>query len=342
MARPSGQLKDYYGILGVSPSAEPEEIRGGYRRLAKLCHPDMAAPTDENAARFREISEAYSVLKNAEKRKEYDRDRAAVNDPRWVNFDDPPEDTAYEPEVEPTRTAPKEDGWFDEDDDPSADAEWEDAPASGGLFDKVFGHSRPKGGTAKSRGQRDRQAPDVRFGDLETEVMVTLNEVLHGANRVLNLRRKGTSDQPRQFSIQIPAGVRPGHMIRLKGKGRTSLSRGTTGDLFVTVRYAQHPDFRVDGYDLHHELYLKPWQFVLGDIAVVRGLEGPIQVKIPPGSAPGQKLRVRSQGLPMDQGKQGSLVLRLAIEIPAAHDPAERKLWERMRQLDIGSRPEGG
>ena len=332
-------LKDYYAILGVAINADESEIRFGYRRMAKRYHPDVAQEGQDYAERFRQINEAYSILGNAERRKEYDKERKAVNDPRWVNF----EEATVEPEPEPGsrgrrksrsrhrrhtgshsagNTAKNE--WLDE----TGDDEWDEPETRTGLFGKVFGYTANQTRPA-------REIPDPRYGDLETEVLVTLNEVVNGVMRVINLRRKGTSERPRQHSIEIPKGVPHGHVLRLKGKGRTSLSRGTTGDLFVTVRYAPHPDFRLDGFDLHHEMQLQAWQLVLGDAVKVPTVDGAVQAKVPAGSVPGQRLRLRQHGLPRSESDRGDLVVRLGVCLPRNLTVEERRVWEQLRDLEL-------
>ncbi len=323
--KPSNQT-DYYAVLGVAPGASQSEVRDGYRRMAKRFHPDVT-PTDvDHEERFRQINEAYDVLGNPDSRKEYDLDRDAADNPRWKDFGH----TSSRPtEPEFARPTEKPQNEWDEDD---GDEGWDDTPEKAGVFDKVFGFKR---GSSEKRSHSTRKAgPDVRYGDLETEVLVTLNEVLQGATRVINLRRKGSSDAPRQFTVDVPPGVKAGHVICLRGKGRTSLSRGTTGDLYVTVRYALHPEFRIDGSDLTHTLVLRPWQFVLGDVIKVPTIDGSIQAKIPAGSIPGQRLKLGGHGLPESGNVRGDLLVTLKLDIPQGLDAAARKAWEQVRDTD--------
>lgn len=335
-------LKDYYAILGVAINVDQNEIRLGYRRMAKRFHPDVTPKGEDYSERFRTINEAYSVLGDPVRRKEYDKEREALKDPRWVNFEEPTVEPAPESQPGPKprsrswhrrqsrshgrshgETTSAKNEWFDE----SSDDEWAEPEARKGLFDKVFGY-----GGNQTHSARD--VADPRYGDLETEVLVTLSEVINGAMRVINLRRKGSSEPPRQHSIEIPRGVPHGHVLRLKGKGRTSLSRGTTGDLFVTVRYAPHPDFRLDGFDLHHEIQLRPWQFVLGDAVRVPTVDGGVQAKVPAGSVPGQRLRLRNHGLPRSDSDRGDLVVKLGVSLQGSVSVEERRAWEHLRDLE--------
>ena len=335
MKRKDTSLKDYYAILGVPPDANGAAIRDAFRKMAKRFHPDVAAAGEDYSDRFREINEAYDTLGNTRSRKEYDLDRSSAGDPRWYEFGEARKSSHGRPrEAEPVKPKPAKESkneWFDD----SEAESWDQPTERKGIFDKVFGY---KTSEEEGSGRSRREGPDSRYGDLETELLVTLAEVLRGASRVINLRRKGSSDAPRQFTVEVPRGVRPGHVIRLKGKGRTSLSRGTTGDLFVSVHYAAHPEFRIDGFDLYHTIILRPWQFVLGDVVSVPTIEGGLQTKVPKGSIPGQRLKIREQGLPNSELSRGDLVLTLKIELPQELSNEERRAWELVRDSDRRTR----
>jgi curved DNA-binding protein len=123
-------------------------------------------------------------------------------------------------------------------------------------------------------------------------------------------------------------------VIRLEGKGRTSLSRGTTGDLFVSIRYASHPDFQICGYDLHHRIVLRPWQFALGDVVTVPTIEGELQTKVLAGSRPGQNLKIRNQGLSKGVEERGDLFVELQIEFPQRLSVEAKQAWEAVRRAE--------
>lgn len=322
-------LKDYYSILGVSLNATSLEIRDGYRQMAKRYHPDVFPSNLDHEERFRKIIEAYDVLGNPVLRQEYDVDRAAVENPSWGEFGNPSE-TSVETEPVPRRRKNRKE-WQAGDDG----GEWGGSVQTPGESGSVPGNSQAR----SERGSaEEREVPDIRYGDLETEVLVTLNEVLRGAVRVINVRRKGTSESPRQYTIQVPQGVESGHVIRLKGKGRTSLSRGTTGDLFVSIRYAPHADFQVRGHDLHHGILLRPWQFVLGDVVTVPTLDGELRANVPAGILPGQSLKIRNQGLPKGAEKRGDMIVELQIELPQQLSLEAKQAWEAVRRTDLKSR----
>lgn len=328
MKKEGDSLEDYYSILGVSLEATALEIRDGYRQMVKRYHPDVSPSNLEHEERLRKIIEAYDVLGNSSLRNKYDADRAAVKGSSWGDFENVSEPSLKTEAVPSHRKSRQE--WLDDDDD----GQRGDPVQGTAIFGKAFGDSQRR---SERDSKKERDGPDVRYGDLETEVLVTLNEVLLGAVRVINVRRKGTSESPRQYTIQVPQGVGTGHVIRLKGKGRTSLSRGTTGDLFVSIRYASHPDFQIGGNDLHHRIVLRPWQFVLGDVVTVPTIEGELQTKVPAGSLPGQNLKIRNQGLPKGGEERGDLYVELQMELPQRLSVEAKQAWEAVRRTDGGA-----
>ena len=311
--------KDYYTVLGLAPTASNDEIRDSYRRLAKQFHPDVASLEREPTERFRDINEAYAILGNPGRRKDYDLDRAA-DETSGRRFEE--SERSSSPKASPSESVESKGGGL-----------WDEGRSHPGRFNPVDADDRYKG-----RVEGGRSGADVRYGDIQTELLVTLNEVLTGASRVINLPRKELSETPRQFTVEVPRGVRPGHVIRLRGRGRTSLSRGTRGDLFVSVGYAAHPDFQVNGVHLNSNVLLHPWQFVLGDVVRVPSIEGSLNARIPQGSVPGQSLRLHQHGLPDGKNHRGDLVLQLGLEFPRQLTAQERRAWEAVRQASQSAR----
>ena len=183
--------------------------------------------------------------------------------------------------------------------------------------------------------------------------MVTLEEALNGSIRPVSLRRNvscercggsgevndrtcaqcsgsGRTSKLENYQVKIPAGVREGQQLRLAGRGEAGAGRGPAGDLFLRVRFAKHPDYRVEGDDLHFDLDLAPWEAVLGTQVSVPTLGGRVNIKIPAGAQNGQKLRVRSQGLPQGGGGRGDLYVVLRVQVPTRVSESERTLWERL------------
>ena len=160
--------------------------------------------------------------------------------------------------------------------------------------------------------------------------MVTLEEALRGSTREVTLQRGGGKTET--YRVRIPAGVREGQRIRLAGKGESGRSGGESGDLYLRVRLARHPDLRAEGCDLYAELELAPWEAVLGASVSVPTLDGAVTLKVPAGSTAGQKLRLRGQGLPREDGSRGDLYAVLEIGVPSEVGAEERKWWEKLAQ----------
>ena len=162
---------------------------------------------------------------------------------------------------------------------------------------------------------------------------MSLDEVLHGSVRPVSFRsanRRTGQTETHTFRVKIPEGVQEGQKIRISGKGESGVGGGTPGDLYLRVRLAQHPDFRVQGADLYHDLPLAPWEAVLGGTVRVPTLEGSISLRIAPGTTNGQHLRVRGRGLPNRGGERGDLHVVVALEVPARVSAEERELWEQL------------
>jgi curved DNA-binding protein len=165
--------------------------------------------------------------------------------------------------------------------------------------------------------------------------MVTLEEALHGSTRTVSLRRAG-ANKVEQYQVKIPRGVHEGQRIRLAGQGEAGARGGKSGDLFLRVRLARHPDFRIEGSDLIHEEKIAPWQAVLGTELKVPTLEGNVRLKVPPGTQGGQRFRLRERGLPSVSGKRGDLYVELQINVPKKLSQRERELWSELARLQGG------
>ena len=193
------------------------------------------------------------------------------------------------------------------------------------FFEHLFGGMG--GGGVRGPGGR-RMAR--RGSDIEGDLMVTLEEALRGSTREVTLQRGGGKTET--YRVRIPAGVREGQRIRLAGKGESGRSGGESGDLYLRVRLARHPDLRAEGSDLYTELELAPWEAVLGASVSVPTLDGAVTLKVPAGSTAGQKLRLRGQGLPREDGSRGDLYAVLEIGVPSEVGAEERKWWEKLAQ----------
>src|ERR1041385_3352824 len=313
------QFRDYYETLGVSKTATDEEIRSAFRKLARKYHPDVAKDKKAAEEKFKEINEAYEVLGDPEKRKKYDQLGADWNRPG--GFQPPP-------------------GWQQGGRQPGGGGyQW--GGNRGGVqfefggtgfsdfFEAFFGGGR---GRSAFGGFGGRAATAERGADCEADIMVALEEALNGSTRPVSLRRAG-SDKVEQYQVKIPRGVREGQRIRLRGQGEAGDRGGKSGDLFLRVRLARHPDFSVEGSDLIHDVRIAPWQAVLGAELQVPTLEGKARMKLPPGTQAGQRFRLRGRGLPSSTGNRGDLYVVPQIQIPKKLSERERKVWGELAEL---------
>ncbi len=314
------QFRDYYETLGVPKTATDDEIKSAFRKLARKYHPDVAKDKKAAEEKFKQINEAYEVLGDPQKRKKYDQLGADWNQPG--GFQPPPGWGAQQPG-----------GGFRQSGDGSGGVEFEfGGTGFSDFFEQFFGGGR---GRSAFGGFGQRQARAERGSDVEADIMVPLEEALHGAKRTVSLRRAG-SKKVETYQVKIPRGVREGQRIRLAGQGEAGERGGKSGDLFLRVRLARHPDFRVEGSDLIHEVKIAPWQAVLGTELKIQTLEGDVLLKIPPGTRGGQRFRLRGRGLPSSSGTRGDLYVDVQIDIPKKITERERELWQDLAKLHGG------
>ncbi len=288
--------KDYYATLGVPKTASEKDITRAYRKLAKQNHPD-ANPGDEAAEeRFKDVSAAYDVLGDAEKRKEYDEVRdmvaAGVAGPGYGR-------PGYGPGFEGGRTIFVDD--------------LDDVGGLGDLFGGLFGAGR--------RGRANVPFPGP---DLETELSLDFLEAVHGVMKELSF-------EGRTVKVRIPPGVRDGQRIRVKGRGGPGVNGGPPGDLYVVVRVRPHPIFgRKGDDDLTVTVPITFVEAALGGQARVPTLTDPVTVKIPHGTQPGKTVRVRGRGIEKTKGAPGDLLVTFEVAVPKNLDAAERKAVEAL------------
>ncbi len=314
------QFRDYYETLGVSKTASDDEIKSAFRKLARKHHPDMAKAKDKATAeeKFKQINEAYEVLGDPEKRKKYDELGANWNQPGGFQ---PP----------PGWGAQQQPGGFYQYGGGNGGVEFEfGGTGFSDFFEAFFGGGR--GQSAFGGGFGRRQATAERGSDVEADIMVTLDEVLHGSTRTVSLRRSD-SKKVETYQVKIPRGVHEGQRIRLAGQGEAGTRGGKSGDLFLRVRLARHPDFSVEGNDLVHEVPIQSWQAALGAEIEVPTMEAKARMKLPPGTQPGQRFRLRQHGLPTAAGGRGDLYVVVQLSVPKKLSDAERKIWEQLAEL---------
>jgi len=311
------QFRDYYETLGVSKSATTDEIRSAFRKLARKYHPDVAKDKKAAEEKFKEINEAYEVLSDPEKRQKYDQLGQNWNQPG--GFQPPPQWGGAQPGGGFYRYG-REDGGVEFEFNGTGFSDFFEAFFGGGRGQSAFG------------GFGQRAAGAERGSDVEADIMVPLEEVLQGSKRTVSLRRAG-SNKVETYQVKIPRGVREGQRIRLAGQGEPGERGGKSGDLFLRVRLARHPDFTVEGSDLIHEVKIAPWQAVLGAELTVPTLEGNVRLKIPPGTQPGQRFRLRERGLPTSSGKRGDLYVEVQLAIPRKVTEKEKEIWSELAKL---------
>ena len=264
------KYKDYYEVLGVDRDASPEVIKRAYKRLARKYHPDVSKEPDAEE-RFKEVGEAYDVLRDEEKRATYDNLGSG-----WHAGDEftPPPGWNFETSFG---------GGF-----PGGKFDFHD------FLDSLFGGAAPGGGDPFGAGFRPGGMHDARGADERATIKVTLEEAYHGGERSLSL--KSGRGPARTLKVKIPKGVQEGQQIRLAGQGRAGPG-GRAGDLYLAVELTPHPLFRAEGRDIHMNLPIAPWEAALGATVKAPTLGGKVDLKIPAGSQSGRKLRLKSKGL---------------------------------------------
>ncbi len=315
------QFRDYYETLGVSKTASDEEIRSAFRKLARKYHPDVAKDKKAAEEKFKQINEAYEVLSDPEKRRKYDQLGETWN--QRGGFQPPPDWDAGGPGG-PFRQ-------YQSGGDGGVEFEFGGTGFSD-FFEAFFGGGR---GRSAFGGFGGRPATAERGSDVEADILVTLEEALHGSTRTVSLRRAG-SNKVETYQVKIPRGVHEGQRIRLAGQGEAGARGGQSGDLFLRVRLAKHPDFSVQGSDLIYEAKVAPWQAVLGTELKVPTLEGNVGLKVPPGTQSGQRFRLRGRGLPGVSGPRGDLYAEVQIQVPKKITEREREIWSELAKLHGG------
>ncbi len=296
--------QDYYQLLGVNRNAKPEEISKAFKKLARKYHPDFNHGDKNAEERFKEINEAYDVLKDPEKRKLYDQFGHDFENARHFSGQQGGGG-----------------GHFTFNGQDMGGADFSD------IFENLFGGGRSASGGFGSFGgfqQKPRRGRDV-----EAELPLTLQEALKGGKRKVTIQMP---DGPKTLEITVPAGVRDGAKLRLSGQGDPSPNGGPAGDLFLRVRYQPNSMFKVDGINLQSEVDITPWQAVLGAKVKVPTLEGDVELTIPPGTSSGRKFRLRGKGMG-SPANRGDLFVKTRIEVPSTLTPEEKELWEKLEKI---------
>ena len=323
------EFRDYYKILGVERSATADQIKTAYRRLARKFHPDVSKEPNAEA-HFKEMQEAYEVLRDPEKRAAYDQlgsewksGQSFHPPPDWgsgFEFSGRPPGAGRAGRRQPGATAG---GTYSEE-------EFSD------FFSSLFGGGSPFAGARGRAGGRDHHA----------RIDVTLEEAYRGTSRMLELKRPEVKPDgsvelhSHTVRVTIPAGVTEGQLIRLGGQGEPAADGGSPGDLYLEVHILPDRTFTLENRDVTLTFPVAPWEAALGGSVTVPTLGGPVEMRIPSGAQSGQKLRLRGRGLPGQP--PGDQYVQLKVVLPPADSPQAKALYEEMRaKLDFDPRAGG-
>ena len=300
------EFKDYYAVLGVEHGATEDEIKRAYRKLARKFHPDVSKESDAEA-RFKEVGEAYKVLKDPETRAAYDR-----MGEQWKpgqEFQPPPDwDAGFE--FSGRNAGPGNGAEFSE------------------FFETLFGRHA-------SQSQTPPHGMHGKGQDHHAKVQIDLQDAYRGAQRSITLQMPGLDNeghltvQLRTLNVNIPKGVREGQHLRLGGQGGPGVGQGPAGDLYLEITFRPHPCFRANGRDIYFDLPVTPWEAALGASVAVPTLDGPVNLSIPPGSTAGRKMRLKGKGIP--GSPPGDLYAVLAIALPPADTDAAKDAYRAMQ-----------
>ncbi|KAB2647592.1 MAG: J domain-containing protein [Verrucomicrobia bacterium] len=302
--------KDYYATLGVAKAASQDEVRKAFRQLARKHHPDVAKDKKTAEAKFKEINEAYEVLGDAEKRKRYDELGAD-----WERGGPQPPQPGWGRAGRPGGMGGMPEGF--------------EGTGFSDFFEQFFSGGAGRRSVPPFGAMGGMAGEPPRGGDIEADLLVTIEEALHGGKKKISFRRDDRTPVE-TYEVRIPKGVREGQKIRLAGQGQAGGRRGPAGDLYLAVRFEKHPDYRISGADLYYDLPVPAWMAVLGGETFIPTPDGSILLKVPPGSQPGRKFRLRGRGLPSSPIARGDFYAEIAVMLPTELTPETRKLWEEL------------
>ena len=303
-------FKDYYQILGVAKTATEDEIKKAYRKLARKYHPDVSKEKDAEA-RMKEVNEAKEVLSDIKKRAAYDQLGNSYKSGQ--DFSPPPNwDAGFE-----------------------YSGQGQSNPNTADFSDFFANLFRQSAASASSgRGSASQMAGE----DRHAKVMIDLSDAYNGAARDINLQTSTLDTQGRAtikehtLKVTIPKGIKEAQMIRLAGQGAQGYAGGTAGDLYLEVHFKPDANYRIDGRDVYETIPVAPWEAALGATIKIPTPSGIVEVKVPPSSKAGQKLRLKARGIPANQSgaEAGHLYVVLEIALPPANTEQARKLYETM------------
>lgn len=306
------EYKDYYKILGVERDAKEADIKTAYRRLARKYHPDVSKEANAET-KFKEIGEAYEVLKDKEKRQAYDQ--LGANWKQGQSFNPPP-------------------GWEDSFSNMGSSGHARSAGFGGAgdfsdFFESMFG-----GGGFNQSGGFHQGAYQARGADQNASISISLEDAYQGAKKNIRLGNPQTGTD-RNLDVKIPAGITSGKRIRLTGQGGQGAGGGPNGDLYIEITVMPHRLYKLDGKNILLDLPISPWEAVLGAQVKVPTLGGYVEAKIPAGSQSGKKLRLKDRGLKgnSSQGKSaGDQIVTLQIAMPENISEQDKEYFKEMSE----------
>ncbi|MCZ6829963.1 MAG: DnaJ domain-containing protein [Gammaproteobacteria bacterium] len=311
------EYKDYYAIMGVKRDATAEKLKRSYRKLARKYHPDVSQEADAEV-KFKEVGEAYEVLKDPEKRAAYDQLGS-----QWQagqEFHPPP---GWDAGFEFSGSGPQAN---------SPETSGPDLGAFSDFFESLYGRGYARSSATSAR---RRQGFQIRGEDHYAKVIVDLEDSYKGTTRSITLQiPELTADgqvttRPRTLKVRIPKGIRQGQQIRLAGQGGAGYGGGEAGDLYLEVEFNPNSQYRVEGADVYLDLPLAPWEAALGATVKVPTPSGAIDLKVPPDSPAGKKLRLKGRGIPARQA--GDLYVVLQIALPPVDSEENRRIYQQMK-----------
>ena len=301
------EFKDYYQIMGVKRDATQDEIKRAYRQLARKYHPDVSKQADAEA-RFKELGEAYEVLKDPEKRAAYDQ--LGANWKAGQDFRPPPD-------------------WKEGFEFSGGGYTGGDTADYSDFFESLYGRgSRPVQGS--------RASFHAQGEDRHARVLIDLEDAYTGTTRGITLRVPEVDAQGRvstrehTLNVTIPRGIRAGQHIRLAGQGAPGIGQGKPGDLYLEVAFRPHARYRVEERDVYLDLPVAPWEAALGATVEVSSPNGTVELKIPADSAAGRRLRLKGRGIPGNT--PGDLYVVLEIALPSADTDAAKAFYRNMAE----------
>lgn len=311
--------KNYYDVLGVAKTADADAIKKAYRHAAKKFHPDRNPGNKEAEEKFKDVSEAYAVLSDEQKRKKYDT-YGAEDFAQSYSTEDIFRDFNVDDIL--SQFGRRGSGWGGSAKVRRGPGEAGAGSGSGSIFEELFG------GGARARPQ----GPPAKGADAEVPITIGFHEAMHGAERPLHLQIDGDDHH---LTVRIPPGIATGKKLRVKGEGHRG--PGGRGDLHLVVTVADDGRFERKGDDLHTVAQVKPSTLLLGGSADVETLHGKKTIKVAAGTSSGQMVRIRKQGAPIlgKPTEHGDLYVRLEVVAPAELDEAQLKAAEALRDAGL-------